>query len=119
MARFSGSVRQWNFLEETLPFSPLYPALSGLFWTLVGILLAWGLWRGASWAPKLAKVMLPGYIFFDWFDRLVMSSPTARTNWPFILVLNLVILGYTFWYLSRPASRAFFGEAYDNQSQDR
>lgn len=119
LARFSGSLRQWDFLEETLPFSPLYPALSGLFWTLVGISQVLGLWRGAPWAPKLAKIALPAYILYDWFDRLVMASPTARISWPFLLVLNLAILVYTYWSLSRPASRAFFGEAYDNRPQIR
>jgi uncharacterized membrane protein (DUF2068 family) len=118
LARFYGSLRQWDFLKEALSFSPLYPALSGFFWTLIGLLLAWGLWRGASWAPKLAIMAVAGYMVFDWFDRLVMASPAARESWPFILGLNLVVLVYTFWSLSRPVSRAFFGEAYDNRPQN-
>ncbi len=118
LARFVGSLRQWDFLIEILPFSPLYPALTGLFWSLVGLPLAWGLWRGAVWSPILAKLAVPCYTFYDWFDRLVMASPAARMNWPFILGLNLLVLAYTFWTLSRPSSKAFFGEAYDNRPQD-
>lgn len=112
VVRFTGSLLQWDFLAQVLPITPLYLLLTGAAAALLGLPLSWGLWRGARWAPGLARLAAVAGAALEWFDRLVLAAPPARLNWPFAAVLQAVILVWIFWMLSRSTSMVFFGESY-------
>jgi hypothetical protein len=93
------AVRLWTALawyDTLLEFAPrpgpVYIALSGLAWLALGGLLAWGLWRRQAWSWLLLPWLAGGYTAWYWFDRLAFHE--ARSNWPFILLLNLTLLAY-------------------------
>jgi hypothetical protein len=110
------TLRDWEFLSTLLPFSPLYFVITGLFWGALGLGLCWGLWRGLSWAPRWSMAAILLYSAYIWFDRLVMPGYQARTqNWPFVLLLNLLVAGAGFLTLSHIHSRSFFGELHDRE----
>jgi hypothetical protein len=49
-----------------------------------------------------------------WADRLLLSGYSERQeNWPFVAALNILILAWSLWVLTRPRARAYFGEKYE------
>jgi hypothetical protein len=108
LARLIRAAELRAFLAELLPISPLYFILTGLIWTLVGVVLLWGLWRGRPWTPRLAFLAFLAYSFYFWFDRLFLAASARMVNWPFALAFNLLLLAWLIWLFSRPWTRAFF-----------
>ena len=106
--RFVQALRQWTFLQELLPISPADLALSGLGWAGIGLVLAWGLWRGWPWVLRLAPWAALAYSLYYWADRLLLSSKGSASNWPFAAGLNALMLVLVVWTLFQPRTRAFF-----------
>jgi hypothetical protein len=114
------SIKEWDFLVGLLPFSPAYLALSGLFWGLAGSLLTWGLWRGKAWAPRSTRLATPAFSLYYWANRLLLAGYTGRNaNWPFVLTITLILVAWSFWKLSRPRIRNFFGEMDERKSENQ
>jgi hypothetical protein len=83
----------YDVLREYVPApGAVYTAFSGAFWLGVGSTLAWSLWREKAWAAKMLIGAAAGYTVWYWCDRLIFQVP--RTNWPFILAVNLFLLVY-------------------------
>jgi hypothetical protein len=113
LIRFLLSLLQWEFLNDILPISPAYLAVSGLVWCLVLLTQTWGLWRGHTWAPRLTLVTSLTYTLYYWLDRIFLTANYGGQNWPFALVFNITLLASIYWILSRRKARAFFGELYE------
>ncbi|MBN2146063.1 MAG: hypothetical protein JW726_01700 [Anaerolineales bacterium] len=115
LVRLVGSVRQWDFLSSLPGVSPFYVALSGLAWTIAGLPLFWGIWRGRAWAPRLAVAISLTYAIYYWLDVVFMMDQTGTEmlpgNWPFTVGLTAILLGYVAWVVRRPAFKAFFGDS--------
>ena len=118
IGRLALALQNWDFLAGLLPISPLYQVLSGLFWSLSGLPLLWGLWRGKSWAPIYWGLALLAHSLYYWADRLLLPGYAGRNiNWPFALGVNLFLLVWSLWVLSRPKARNFFGVMYERRSE--
>ena len=120
LLRLGLALRNWAYLSELLSsveipsIFPAYLAVSGLVWGLVGLLLAWGIWKGESWAPRFLFAVLLVYSAYYWIDRLFLSGyPQRISNWPFALSVNLLILLWSVWVMTRQRTRYFFGEAHE------
>ncbi len=111
--RFVLTIVQWEFLNDILPISPVYLVLSGFVWSLTLPPLAWGLWRGYPWAPRLTLLASLAYTLYYWLDRLLLTTNYGGQNWPFVIVFNIILLSSIYWILSRRKARAFFGEIYE------
>ena len=107
LIRFIEAIRTWDFLSSLPGVSPMYIALSGLFWTLVGFPLAWSLWRGYGHAPTAARILVLVYALYYWFDRFIVAQTVnATSNWLFAAIVTLVMILLTFWMLGR--SKEYF-----------
>jgi hypothetical protein len=114
LVRFIEALSEWDFLSSLPRVSPAYLAASGLLWTLVGLPLMWGLWRGHPQAPKAARILALAYTLYYWLDRILVESAVGRpANWPFAVGLTIVLLIFIFWILSTSKPRSFFGEIDD------
>ena len=111
LVRFIEALSEWDFLSSLPRVSPSYLAASGLLWTLVGLPLIWGLWRGHPQARKAARILALAYTLYYWVDRILVESAVGRpANGPFAFGLTIVLLIFIFWVLSTSKSRSFFGE---------
>jgi hypothetical protein len=108
--RCVAALLQWRFLTELLPTLPLYQALSGAFWGLAGIPIAWGLWRGVRRAARLTPYAAVAYTIYAWIDRLALRTGLQEYNLPFAVGTTIVALASTFWILSRTKVKSFFRE---------
>jgi hypothetical protein len=115
--RLAQAIAFWNILDEyQVRNDPAYLAASGAAWLVAGVLLAWGLGGGLSWSRGMTILAAIGYTSWVWFDRLVMQS--ARTNWPFALIVTIVLFSFTLLILLDPGVKAYFSqrEAYERPS---
>jgi hypothetical protein len=112
LVRLVNAIRQWDFLVSLLDGLVIYQALTGLVWTLAGLPLAWGLWRGLRWAPNAVRIILPAYLLYAWIDRMLVASPAiamqSNSSWPFMAGATLVALILIYWIFTRSKTVAFF-----------
>jgi len=104
------AIRQWAYLESLpLQVSPAYLLATGIVWSLVGLAITVGLWRGSSWASLAARIAAPTFGIYYWLERLILvSNPNEPYNRPFAITITLLSQILVFWMLSRPRAKAFF-----------
>ncbi len=108
----------WDFLADLLPFPLAVLGTFRLLWGGVGLIVAWSLLTGQSWAPKLTRLVSVLYVGFLWLDRLYLFNPAAKTsNVAFVAVATLLLLIFVFWVLSRQQAKIFFGVTHEQSAK--
>ncbi len=109
------------FRSNSLPLEnsfTVYLVVRGAFWILASLILAWGLWRGNAWAPRFTFLAVIILIVFYWLERLFLVHPdNQNSNISFSAGVSILAIFLTWWVLSRPPSRAFFGAKHDRRSE--
>lgn len=113
LLRFVQAILQREFLSEFPTVSLPYLIFSGLFWTVSGLVSAWGLWRHKRWAPRFTMLFVLAYSLYYWLERIWLSRFNVWANIPFAIGVNILLLIITAWVLTRPKARAFFGEFHE------
>ena len=99
-----------------LPFVPLYTDITGAFWTLTGLFFLWSLWRGQRWTRMAFIVASSLYAAWVWIDRFFIQTQ-MRANWPFDLLLTIVLLIFVFIVILDPHYKIYFErETYERES---
>jgi hypothetical protein len=120
LIRFVLSIRYWGFLSSRLGVSPIYLALTGFVWGVVGLVLLRGLWKAKTWAPKLMQAIALTYALYYWLDHIFLrdhsvggASGAIRallpSNWQFSAGVTVVSLAYMAWTLNRLNVKVYFG----------
>ncbi|MFZ6026415.1 MAG: hypothetical protein ACOYYS_01755 [Chloroflexota bacterium] len=102
LRRLVETLSQWPFLVAYTELSPLYLALSGLFWSVAGLLVGWGLWRCKAWASLSARFFNLAYVLYLWIDRIFLQHSFLQGGWLIPLVLSLFWLAFTFFATRKP-----------------
>ena len=112
LIRFVEAIRQWEFLATWPGVSPLYLALTGFFWTMVGLPLAWGLWRGKPRALPITQIAVLAFLLYAWFDRIFIANRVVTmqrdSSWYFAAWATLIFLALFLWVISSERTKAFF-----------
>jgi uncharacterized membrane protein (UPF0136 family) len=87
--------------------SPLYIAISGGAFALLGTGILWGCWRRRKWAPRLLLVGAWGYTIWEWADRLFVQSQQS-TGRAFAAVASAVLLAFVTAVALDPRNRFYF-----------
>lgn len=117
LLRLVNTIALWSFLSDFPGISPFYLAATGLVWALIGVALVWVLWTGNPRAPKAARILTIFYLSYKWLEWIVSTtSGNKLQNWPFLVVLTIVVILFTFWTLSRSDAKAFFGVMHEQSS---
>lgn len=111
LVRLIQTLSWWDFLSSLPRISPVYLALTGLFWTLAGLPIVIGLWSGRPGTPKATRMLALAYALYVWLDRILVSD-TGRemVNLPFSIAVTAVFLFIVFWTFSRRNVKDYFGE---------
>jgi hypothetical protein len=119
LIRIIQAIVQWQFLTGVLSYTPVYPLLSGIVWSILGLTLFLGAWRG--WRKSPIFITLGGvfYSIYYWIDHFALSTTPFDSNWLFILIINGLIMITIVWFLTRGNTKAYFGEAHDPGTQDQ
>ena len=114
----------WNFIRfwtalawrevlnefSSQPTSAVITA-SGAVWMVTGIFISWSIWQRKAWAAKLLLGASAGYTVWYWSERLIWQSP--HPNWPFAVIVNLVLLGFILF-----AIKSLSREAYEQKNEN-
>jgi hypothetical protein len=103
--RLLEAINFWHTLRN-YGASPLYIAISGGFWLLIGLLCAWWLWAGKPWARLSTLAGLFGYTVWYWLDRLFVQE--SHLNWPFATAINIILITVFISFLLSDKSKRFF-----------
>jgi hypothetical protein len=117
LLRFIQALRQWQFLRDVLAISPLYIVLTGLVWAIVGVPLAWGIWRGWHRAVPFTLIGAGAYSIYYWLDRQIIAR-YAPVEWKFSLLLNLAILLGLVSIFTRRKVKDFYGEKHGQRPKN-
>jgi hypothetical protein len=99
--RFQQSLALWEVLQEIgIEPGPLYLAVSGAVWGIIGLAVGLGLFFRQAWAAGLARAAVVVLAAWYWFDRLVLiRSEAAQASAPFAALLTVFVVAYTFGVL--------------------
>jgi hypothetical protein len=112
--RFIIALTWWSFLTTLPGKPPLYLALTGLFGTLAGVVVFWGLWTGKPRAPLATRIIIVVYLGYQWLEQfLSVRAGNKFENWPFAIAATVIFLIFVFWTLSHSAAKAYFGEMHE------
>jgi hypothetical protein len=96
-------------LPNTIP--AWYLPLTGAFWGMGGLVVAYGLLTGKPWAPTFARLGALAFTASYWADRLLLSrSDYSALTRPADATINLVAILVLLWGLHRNVTRHYFGE---------
>lgn len=112
LVRLIGAFNYWSLMLRLGPaVLPLYQALSGLIWFLVGTSAMVGLWFRQVWAFWLTIFAAALFTVWYWLDRVfLVGSADANTNWIFAAVLNSIILVVLFSLIALVKEDVFQGK---------
>ena len=86
--------------------SPIYLAITGAVWLIIGSILAFEILKRKSWAWVGTITGISFYTVWYWVDRLEIQIPHA--NGPFALTLTVLFLGISTMILFSKNTRGYF-----------
>jgi len=98
----------WSYMLKVYEpgFLPLYIAITGALWCLSGAFLLWSMWRGWRWTRKTLLTVSSLYV-----------QTRMRANWPFDLVLTVILLAFAVFIVLEPRNKIYFErETYERKS---
>lgn len=103
--RFAEGLFFWQTLR-TYAAHPLYIAVTGIIWLIIGSFIAWSLYTGKHWARQSSILCVIGYTVWYWFDRILLQAPDS--NWPFTISVNLLLLALITYILFSAKTKRYF-----------
>lgn len=96
----------WSTMHEFSIHPPAWILIiSGILWALAGFLLMWGIWQGKTWMKHLLFGVTTGATIWYWSERLLWQMP--RPNWPFAVILNLILIVFVLFTTKSPTREAY------------
>lgn len=89
------------------PLGILYIAVSGAVWTGVGLFILASFGLGAHWTRPVLLISTSAYAAWVWADNLFVQAQLGA-NWPFSLVVTILLLAYMFAIVLDPHNNTYF-----------
>jgi hypothetical protein len=101
--RFQQSLALWDILIQIGIWpGPLYLAISGAVWGMLGLVAGVGLFLRKNWAARFTQAAVLFMAAWYWFDRLVLvKSEAAQANLTFMVLLTILSVAFTFAVLRK------------------
>ena len=97
----------------------VYTALTGAFWTLVGLGIIWAFRRRVRYLRAILLGSVTGYAAWSWLDRLFIQS-SLRNNWPFDLLMTILLVAFAAAVVLDRRNQSYFRrESYERKPEDR
>ena len=99
VSRLQQSLLDWDILQSLgMRPGPLYAAISGGVWGILGLAAAVLAFTRAAWAAPVIFAAALAFAVSYWFDFLFLTrAAEMMVNWPFALGLTIVGLLYCVW----------------------
>ncbi len=119
IVRFATGIFWRNVLETYASFpGPIYIAATGALWALTGLFLLWSWWNRKPYMRAVLLVASGLYTAWSWADRLFVQTE-MRANWPFDLLINIVLLAFVSAVVLNPKNLNYFQrESYERKPEN-
>ncbi len=98
----------WTVLRKYEPGLLVdYVAITGAIWTLAGGFVLWSFFRQARRSGFVILGAAGAYALWVWADRLLVQ-PGTQADWPFDLIVTIVLLAYVAVVVLDPHNRPYF-----------
>ena len=92
-----------------ITISPIYLAVIGLIWGVLGLFLTWSLWTGKPWSQLAGLFLSLTYMLFFWIDLIWIAEPEVlQTRWLINLILTALGLPAIVLILNLKSIRDYF-----------
>lgn len=119
LIRFVQSLRNWQYLNIVVEVPPVYLAISGLFWSIIGIFLLYGIFLKKRWLPLIFKFTIILYVVYFWIEKLVISSnPPSVKDSIFVFGITIFAVVFFYWIITKPNVKEYFGVMNERRSED-
>jgi hypothetical protein len=109
LIRVFRALQLWDFLAVLPGVPAFYLALTGVLWTISGLLLLWLLWKGHTRAPVITLGLAVLYSLCFWIDRLfIANTKSGLPNLAFLAAANAFLLAFALWASLNPKSKRYF-----------
>jgi hypothetical protein len=110
--RSGTAIHTWDFLTTLqLNVPNIYFVVTGLIWSVVGVLLIFGLLTKKRWSIRLGRAVIILFAVYYWFDRLLIAERVSIiSRWQFTLGLTFLLVIIAFWILGRPTTKEFLSK---------
>ena len=115
--RLIAALRFWTMLNEfDARLSPLYLAVTGAGWMIVGIVLLWGVFRGTVWTYWAIPVSMSLWIVQYWMERIFFQFP--RANSVFALIATVLLFSLTLFSVFNQKTKDFLIKSEEHEQPD-
>jgi len=107
---------------STVNFSiaPFVFVLQTVGWAILFTVTFWGLWRGKPWGARLYRGVTLFYFLVYWLQQIFLVQSDVRSaNVFFLGFFSISYCLLSWWILSRPNSRVYFGEKHVKRIKNR
>jgi len=117
--RFLATLHAWDFLLEfESSLSPLYLAVTGAGWSVVGCVLLWSMFINQPWTRQAILIAIVVWLIEYWVERIFFQAP--RANLLFSVTGSVFMLGTVLASTLHKSTRDFFtrSEEYEQQIEN-
>jgi len=96
---------------QTLPITvdPIYLAVIGFIWGVLGLFLTWSFWTGKHWSQRVGLFLSLAYMIFFWIDLIWIAEPEVlQTRWLINLILTALGFPVVILILNLKSSNDYF-----------
>lgn len=101
-------LRSLQALSESINIP--YLIVSGTLTAICGFAGVGSIFLRMAWVPKAALIAAAALSLLYWFDQFCFIENTTyiRQAWGFSLLLNVILLGFVAWVLTRKRVQAYY-----------
>ena len=116
--RFVAALRWWNVLNEfDARLSPTYLAATGIIWTIIGIVLLWGIFTRRAWSRVAVLASVVAWQVQVWIERLMFESQVS--NIPFVVTVSLLLLGVIIGLTIHKSTRSYLHKSEEHEQPEQ
>jgi hypothetical protein len=118
LLRLLATLRSWDVLVRfDARLSPVYLAITGAGWMIVGAVLLWSIWAGKRWVYLAIPISIFVWLAEYWLERIFFQDP--RANLTFMIAITIAISAVTLLVTFNRKTREFLVKSEEHEQPDQ
>ena len=118
LLRLLAVLRWWDVLDQFQSrLGPVYLAVTGAGWMVVGAVLLWSIWAGKRWAYLAVPISIFIWLAEYWLERIFFQDP--RANLTFMIAITIAISAVTLLITFNRKTKEFLVKSEEHEQPDQ
>jgi hypothetical protein len=118
LLRLLATLRSWDVLVRfDARLSPVYLAITGAGWMIVGAVLLWSIWAGKRWVYLAIPISIFIWLTEYWLERIFFQD--ARANLTFMIAITVAISALTLYITYNRRTKEFLLRSEEHEQPDQ